>query len=619
MRVFQVKNYDKGLVDTIEDFSIPENAASASLNWLTKGDHIELTGGYTIIGTEATGTGKITGLHVGELVSGATQAYRTRGKKVEYYSNSTLDWVEISTDILGTAANGEDISFTSYVSQAGYQSWLSSPNSSLFKIMNANPDSYTDMYDSTENFKGYIDAQNSRLHLWNANTFARNYLYGSWKDLQNSTVYTTVAAEAIGGAGATRTGTLAFKGAGAKRTCFNVTFTDGTETFNDNKDGTLTGSAGGTGTINYTSGAYSVTFFVAPGAPVTSTYQWEDSTEKGLADFTFTSPTRSANEGYFLPQNTGGDLLNVLAYRTEFYCIHETNAYLFSMPVDDLNPTNQIFRKKVGMEYWRAAVATGDGIYYIDTSSPAEPRFKLLTLEKTSDQVIPIVISYNIDLTGYNFDYGVGFEFGDYIFFACRTTDSSSNNRIFAYNLIWKSFDVIDYSVSCFADNLGVLWSGDFISNNVQKLFNTYSANGAIINNYWEGALSKLGVEEIKKFKRLTIEGFIEPAQTISVYISYDRGDYVLLGSVIGTGDYVDAGQSIAIGALQIGQEEIGGGSDGTNAFHYMRELRVRSDRFDQAKLKFVATGVGYASISTSVFYDIKTYGQKNILRYRST
>lgn len=36
--------------------------------------------------------------------------------------------------------------------------------------------------------------------------------------------------------------------------------TDGTETFTDNGDGTLTGSAGGTGTINYTTGAWTLTF-----------------------------------------------------------------------------------------------------------------------------------------------------------------------------------------------------------------------------------------------------------------------------------------------------------------------------------------------------------------------
>ncbi len=44
----------------------------------------------------------------------------------------------------------------------------------------------------------------------------------------------------------------------------SITVTDNTEVFTDNEDGTLTGSAGGSGTINYTTGAISVTFFTAP-------------------------------------------------------------------------------------------------------------------------------------------------------------------------------------------------------------------------------------------------------------------------------------------------------------------------------------------------------------------
>jgi hypothetical protein len=44
----------------------------------------------------------------------------------------------------------------------------------------------------------------------------------------------------------------------------SVIFTDDVEVFSDNEDGTLTGSLGGSGTINYTSGAYSITFNSPP-------------------------------------------------------------------------------------------------------------------------------------------------------------------------------------------------------------------------------------------------------------------------------------------------------------------------------------------------------------------
>ena len=44
----------------------------------------------------------------------------------------------------------------------------------------------------------------------------------------------------------------------------SVIVTDGVEVFGDNADGTLTGSQGGSGTINYTTGAYTVVFNTAP-------------------------------------------------------------------------------------------------------------------------------------------------------------------------------------------------------------------------------------------------------------------------------------------------------------------------------------------------------------------
>lgn len=44
----------------------------------------------------------------------------------------------------------------------------------------------------------------------------------------------------------------------------SVSITDGTETFTDNGDGTLTGDATGTGSVDYTTGFYKVSFNAAP-------------------------------------------------------------------------------------------------------------------------------------------------------------------------------------------------------------------------------------------------------------------------------------------------------------------------------------------------------------------
>lgn len=53
---------------------------------------------------------------------------------------------------------------------------------------------------------------------------------------------------------------------------------DGIEIFSDNGDGTLTGSAGGSGTIDYSTGAYSVTFNVAPSSTTTVETKYEPTT-----------------------------------------------------------------------------------------------------------------------------------------------------------------------------------------------------------------------------------------------------------------------------------------------------------------------------------------------------
>lgn len=614
MREFLVKNLNKGTITKIEDFSIPEEAASSSLNWLTLGDHIELAGGYSVVGTE-NGAGKITGLGIGEKVDGTTQPFRTRGQKIEYYNSSTEDWAESGTNQLGADADGEDTSITFYTSLAGYQAWISSPNSGLYKIMLANPASVKDLSDAAGVYRGFVDAQNGRLHLWNRRN-NKNYLYGSWIDAQDSTVYTDVSAEAIGAApGPSYSGTLA--AVTGDRTCFNVVFTDGTSTMTDDKNGAFTGD--GTGTINYATGAYSITFDVPTVAPVTADYSWEDSGDDGLADFTFTTPIRIAGEGFFLPQPTGGDLLSVLPYRTEFYCLHKNAAWLFEMPVDDLYPTNQIFRQNIGMPSTRAAVATGDGIYYVDNSNPSEPRFKLLTLESANDQVIPTEYSFNVDLSSYNFSSAVMFQWGDYILTACRTSDSTVNNRLIAYHKVWKSFDFTDYFVSVLADNAGALWAGESSTDNVVQLFTGFSANGSLINNFWEGKLTKLEIEQLKKCKRLTIVGQIAQPQTIDVQVSYDGGSFTSIGTIAGTGSYVDVSIAATVGSPQVASAEVAGGGNGIEAYNYIREFRLRSPKFDEVKIRFEATGVGYASVSEISFYDIKTYGQKNLTAYRQT
>lgn len=625
----EYKTYKHGIIDTLEDHSTPHGAASRSLGFQTKGDKTELMRGRHLLGTENTGSGRISGIHVGERADGTQVLFKTYARKVKYYDTVTEDFIEISTDFLPadvlTDGLGEDVSFSSYASLAGYQVWLNSPNGTLAKIMTANPGSITDMYLASKNFKGFINIKQNRMSLWQRGVSGSNSqrdLTSPYLSYIDAAAYTTVTTESLGSSGSlTYSGTLAFKGGGARRTCFGVVITDGTETFYDDYNGVLTGSAGGTGTINYTTGEYSVTFNSVAGGAVTADYQWEDSTNTGIADFTKSAP-RTAGQGATFRQDDGGSILQaILSFRDVEYCIHRIKTWALTLTATDTSATNLIFRHKVGIPNWRAAVPTGDGIYYVDDVDENEPRLRLLTLDSSSDQVVPIPISLNLDLTGYRFNQAASIEFGDLVLFACRTANSNINNRVIVYDRVWKSLDILPYYASCFAIYNGVLVAGDSGSNNVYELFSGLDDDDSTIENYWEGASDDLQVRQLKKTKRLVLEGEIGPDQSTEVYISYDNAAYTLLGTIDGNGSYVDRSQSVNVGAVTIGRTEIGGGglSGSIPAYHYIKEFRLDSDKFNRIKIKLVATEIGYFSLTGEQYKDIRAKGNKIPARHRTT
>lgn len=68
--------------------------------------------------------------------------------------------------------------------------------------------------------------------------------------------FTQVTGESYGtGDGSTKTFTYTFKCNFSSKTAMYVSVTDGTETFIDDRNGLMVGNLGGTGTINYATGA----------------------------------------------------------------------------------------------------------------------------------------------------------------------------------------------------------------------------------------------------------------------------------------------------------------------------------------------------------------------------
>lgn len=613
----RISNFAYGQIDTIEALKIPPGSASAALDWIPLGDRIELRRGYSLLGSDD-GVGRVTGIHVMVKADGTQILVKTYARKVKIYDETlaTPDFVEMGSDLLPVAASGEDILFDNYSSLAGAQTLFSSPSSGLYKVMCANPTSYTDLTDGTKNFSGRIRIYFNRLILW-FRLKDKTGIYGSRID---AAVYTTITGEAT----TSLSGTLAFKAAGTTRTCFGVviTLTGTGEVYTDDYNGVLTGSLGGTGTINYTSGAYTIS---AAGVG-TASYQWENSNNQGLGDFTKDNP-RLASQGFvFRQDDAGGSAMGVGLYGAVLYCLHVLRTWQLSITQDDTGATNLPYRDKVGIPNHRAYVPTGDGVYYVDDANSKDIQLRLLTLQQLSGLVVPTSVSKHtvkgiilgVDLSGYSFDQSAMIEYGDFIVVACRRNASAINDRVLLYNQKTGAISWHDYFVSCFAIKDGILYAGDSVSNNVYALFSNFDDDDSIISsNFWETELSNLGMAQLKKCKRIRLQGLITIDQAYDVLSSVDNGSFTLRGTISGNGSYVDRGNAVLIGASGIGINPIGGSSAGVSVYNYEHELPLRLDKFNKIKLRFVAQNIGYVSINSYEWFNIRPMGQKLPKKYR--
>ncbi len=620
----EIKNWIYGIVDSIEPNSIPVGSLSSALNFLTLGDRIEQRRGSRTLGADA-GAGSVGGLGVGIKLGpdGTEIMFRKRKgqRKIEWWNVDTEAWAETGNDATPVAANDDDFAFDTYQSQAGSQGFFSSPTSSIYKILIANPGSITDLVSSA--YRGYIRIKQSRMFLWNRNGTATGQ-----RDEQNpylsyidALTYTTVTAEAT----TSLAGTLVFKAGDPKRTCFGViiTLTGSGEVYTDNRDGTLTGSLGGTGTINYTTGEYTLS---AAGVG-TADYQWEDSSTEGIADFSFTSPVRVAAEGNVFLQGDGGPLMGVETYGDVEYCLHLYKTYALKLTRDDTDAENLVFRDREGIPHWRAVKGTSRGVFYVNAIEPDNAKLKVMRLQGGSDAVDGDPISDSLDLSPYRFDQCEVNEWGNYITFSCRTADSVSNNRYILYHKDWKSFDIVDFWGVVSAVFGGVFHIGESITGNVVEAFSGFDDDEAVIDanaviNEWD--LEYPGI--LKVVKKVQLEGDIGPDARYDVYASPDKGPFVRIGQISGAGSYVDRSQRVTVGSLTMGRGEVAGGSGEVTAYHYFRELPLRLGRFERVAIKLVRAndeddedleGLGYFSLSTLRFYDIRVRAQKLPRKYR--
>jgi len=611
-----------GLNTAIKDIkALKPGTSPDSLNWITskEKDSIALRRGYTLLGqTAIDGTGRVTGIGTGIRYDGQSVLWYSHGRKVKYYDETTQDVVEVGTDLLPTAADGEDVWFRAYQNLAGSFVYLGSPNSSIYKIPTANPGSAVDQSVSAYRF-GVFHIGRGRAFAGQRNgTTAGNNdktgLYLSYVDKDQLSDYTQVTGEAVGASGSTvYSGTLAVTGSG--KTIMYTSFTEAAgETLVDDRNGNLVGNQGSTGTINYATGAYSITFNHTTTGAVTVSYYHETATSAGILDFSGSSNGQGKS---FRQDDGGGNLMAIFNINTIEYCLHQLKTWQFTFSLDDTQSTNLPYRN-IGIPYTRAAYQTPDGIILADISNPAEPIFrKLAVLQGTDINTIePLSISDQLDLTPYGFSKCVAWKWGDYEIFSVQEkvneTANEFNSVTFIRNVVSKQWDKLDYYVSCLAEYNGMLIAGDSITNNAYILFSGFDENGDVITNYWSSSDMDLGTPNLKNCRRMVIDGLIQPDQDVDVFLSVDGGPYSLAYTINGDGSYVDSGINTYIGGVTLGSKVIGGGGSAT-ASPFEVDFPISVGRFNTIRVKLVAKSIGYVQINEITFKDIRDKGRKKI------
>ncbi len=599
--------FSKGVYNLADNEIIPADAASDSLNWLTQNGRIVLSYGSQLVGAGGA-VGNITGEIFGYKNDGTKIHWRKALTKIQYTTDE-ITWHDTVTSLTSTA----DYSFTNYSSLAGTFTFAIGADG-IYKMHNANPGSYCAMYDSTKNFKGLAFIDKGRMILWNRSDALgtdKTGLYGSRIDRQNSAVYTAVSGEAT----TTLTGTLGFKSGHATRNCFAVTITlsGSGEVFTDNGRGVLTGTLGGTGTINYITGDYTL----SNAGTGTANYQWEDSNALGVTDFTKSS-TRLAGEGFQFPQDEGGDaILNVLiGIDGTYFSMKSQSAYQLILSDDDLTASNLVYRKDIGIPSYRGGVSTNKGIVFLNNANPAKPELTILQRNPLGDNIEPVILCPQFKFANYLYDDCLVETYDRYVIIACKTLTATQNDTLLLADLATGTIDITGYSARTSVKNAGQLYIGSPISASVYNIFSGFDDNGTTIQNFWTGKGELFKTERLKKYRKIKLKGRISAGQSYEVYVNYDDAGPQLVGTILGSGSYVDYTSPQSIGSNMIGEAQIGGDTI-TDIYPYYTELKIKTPKFRKRIITFVAKGYGYLDIESITDWDLLLFEERLPARYR--
>lgn len=467
--------------------------------------------------------------------------------------------------------------------------------------------------------RGYMFGVNRKGKYQNSVDTTGLYLSTPDQIANNSTV---IAFTVGSGDGTTKTftGTISLT---ALNTAYSINITDNNELFTDNKNGILLGSLGGTGTINYITGAYSVTFNTAPLAaqPITGTYYQENSTVNGVADF-------SGVGSDTFRQDDGGSIAEaVWPFNGVEYSFHQLRSWQFTIDVSS-TPTsfdNEPYFEQIGIPSTRGAFPTGDGIIFLNNALPAQPKVSILSIPpgSTNLTVVPQPLSDVLDLSQYGIDNVVIFRWGDYDFVSLKNVvngmTSSFNGVTFVRNIVSGLWNQLDFYINCAADYNGTLIAGSSLSANVFQLFSGFDDSNTSIANFHNQAFTNLDIEGLKKVNYLNLSGLIQKGQNLDVFISLDNGTYTKVFTIAGDGPYVSS-SIITVGSQGIGIGTVGGGFDNAPVYasRYELDIPIHTGLFEYISWGIQATSVGFVSVERQEWKDIR-FKRRRLLSYEDS
>lgn len=621
-----------GINTTVKDNRyLDRGEAYDQLNWITgrDKDHIELRRGSITLGSikRNIATAKIQGLGIGIKNDGTQVPFFKFQRKILYYDITTNTTIEIGTDILPATAIDDDFNFMPYQNLAGSYIYGTSKNSSIYKFSVANLGSYVDLGTSNFHFgfakinRGYMFGMNRKGSSPNSQDTTGLWLSTPDSIANNSTQLTFSAGT---GDGTTKTfsGTIVLV---APNTAYFVSITDTNETFTDDKNGNLIGSLGGIGTINYITGAYSVTFNTAPAnaQAISGTYYEEDSVVNGVADFTGTGSDS------FRQDDGGGTAQSVWPFQGVEYCFHQLRSWLLTITIADATTfDNEPYYEQIGIPNIRGAYPTGDGILFLNNALPAQPKFSILEIPpgSTNLTVAPTSLSDALDLSQYGINDVVVFRWGDFDFLSVKDTingmTQNFNGVTLIRNIVSGLWNKLDFFINCGVDFAGTLLAGSSLSANVFELFSGFDDSNTAIPNFHNQAFTNFGMEGLKKCSYLNMSGLIQKGQNLDVFISLDNGDYIKVFTIAGDGPYVSSQSLVTIGSQGVGVNTVGGGFDGQTEYASRYEVDIPilqyCGLFEYIGWRIQATGVGYVSVERQEWKDIR-FKRRRLLSYEDS